>query len=672
MAILMISSLVASLAWAAPQLDSAIPFRPGIGGLTRLFGGWLIFGGWGLLYAVLLQRTTRASWERSLYLAALCHTPLLLSLGLLPAIYGDRAASDSYLHTSYGQLLFQTIVADCLLLAPAMGQLAILLIHRRKLLLHHLPLIAVVAIGARLRLSHLAWGLPGLLHPDEARYYGPATIMAARGDLNPHYFQNPSLMIYLTYVVLLLLAPQARAFHAADGLFQLGIADPRGDFLDMVVLRAIVGVTGALTLILVYLAGRELLSRRASVAGACLLAVAFLHVRNSHYATNDVLATCLLTASFLFSARIYTRGRVIDYMLAGVLGGLATSTKYNVGLFAVATLAAHLARTSKLRAWCRAWRHHLLLALAASVSLVAFLMGTPYALLDFRSFAADFQSQWGYGSERWIGQKEEPTAQLFLATLMWGLGLLPTALAVLGAALMSRRRPTAILLLLSVPAAYFAFISAQRLFFARFALPMLPFLCLLAGYAIEQLGQWRLGRLPSAALTITLLLAAALQPLALSLRHEALLGSADTRLLAAKWIDSHLPANASIAIESDALLDPKFGWKGYEGRQSWVFWPENADERAKAISGEFEFVVVSSFGYGPWQPNGEPPSSLPAPYSSLEKTGRLVAIFAPGFGNSEITYALDDMYTPFWHLFDRERPGPTVRIYQLRSTGGGP
>lgn len=678
------SAGVGALVLAAPGIEPSASIRANMPGFALLGGSWLLLDSWALLYALLLRRLARVPWERALFWAALCHTPILLSLGMVPAIYGSDLSHRVYAGSDYGRLLFQPLAVDYLVLAPALAQALLLAGLHWRVWVRHLPILAIALLALALRLSHAGWGLPALLHPDEHRYYGPATIMAARGDLNPHYFQNPSLMIYLTYLLLVLLAPQSRAFLTMDQLFNLGILNPRGDFLDLVVLRGAVAVVGVLTVIATYLAGRELLSRRAALFGAGLLAVSFLHVRNSHYATNDVLATGLLAISFLFSARIYTRGRLSDYLLAGLFGGLGTSAKYNVGLFAAAILVAHLARVPGHRQTgsphqngylegtsgskpgeTAGWRRHLLLLAAAGMSLGGFLLGTPYALLDFPAFASDFRDQLSYGSEPWFGQQAEPSAQIFLTVLAWGLGLLPLLLAFWGGLSMGRREKGRLLLLLAVPASYFLFMSTQKLFFARFALPALPFLALLAGQGLDAIGRrWKGSRWPNG-LTILLLAAATAQPLSLSLQHDRLLARADTRFLAAQWIDSHLPRDASLAVESYAQLDPKFGWKGYQVEDSYVFWPENEQTRSRAMSGRYQFVVVSSFGYGPWQGLGGSSSTLPPQYRSLEEKGRLVAVFAPGYGNSELPYAIDDMYTPFWHLFDRERPGPTVRIYEM-------
>lgn len=628
---------------------------------------WLILAVWAVLFALVMRRVAATSWERAIYWAALCHTPMLIGLAVISACLSSDLAWRGFSESEVGRLLLQPMVVDYLIAAPAAAQLLLLLAIKRRFLAGHLPILAIVLVGLALRLSHLGWGLPGLLHPDEHRYLGPAIIMAARGDLNPHYFQNPSLMIYLSYLTLLIMAPQSRAFLTAGSFFSLGVPNPRGDFLDMLAMRGLEAVAGTLTIIAIYLAGRELLGRRAALIGSALLAVSFLHVRNSHYATNDILATCLLAFSFFYATRIYTRGRVADYLLAGLLGGLATSAKYNVGIFAIAILVAHLARVFSAGPLAYPWRRHLLLVAAGLLSLLAFLAGTPYALLDYPSFSADFLSQFGYGADVWNGQQTQPTAQLFLSALGWGLGVVPMLFAALAAILMIRRDGWRLALLLAIPASYFAAISVQKLFFARFALPVLPFLCLMAGYSAWKLAESR-GRVVAG----LLLAAAVAQPLALTVQHDLLLARADTRFLAAQWIDANVPHDASMAVESYSTLDPKFGWRGHGVKDSWLFWPEKDESVAKAIGGDYRYLVVSSFGYGPWQKNGDPASAMPGLYAPLAGNGHLLAQFGPGIGNADLPYVIDEMYTPFWHLFDRERPGPTVRIYEVSATPNSP
>jgi hypothetical protein len=152
----------------------------------------------------------------------------------------------------------------------------------------------------------------------------------------------------------------------------------------------------------------------------------------------------------------------------------------------------------------------------------------------------------------------------------------------------------------------------------------------------------------------------------MSLVNDAVIGRTDTRELAARWIDANLPADATIAIESFAQVDYKFQWTGYEGRSSFPYWTGTEASRARATSGEFSYLVLSSFSYGPWETLQAPAADTPAVYrDSLDGKATLLANFGAGAGNREVPYSWDDLYTPFWHLLDRERPGPTIKIYRI-------
>lgn len=656
---------VASAAGPAAQaaLDALRAPQSLASALLPPLGAWALLAAWALLFALLLSRAASLPVGRALVWAAVPHA-LLLPLLVLAFTARTPQFAAWYLGGGWMDRVMPGLVASYLLLAPLAGQVAILIGYRRRWLLRRLPLLAILAVALALRVSHLGWGLPGLLHPDEHRYLGPAIIMAARGDMNPHYFENPSLMIYLAFLLFRGLTPQSIAFHTLDEVLLLGIPDPRGDYLQMVALRGVSVLAGVLTVLMVYLAGKELFGKRAGLLGACLLAVSFLQIRNSHYATNDVLAVFFLSASFYYAARVYSDGRWQGYLLAGVAGGLGVSTKYNAGVFVVAIVAAHLLRTfphSKLRFSPLA---HLPLVAAGLVSLAAFVAGTPYAVLDQRGFLEGLRDQYSYGAQGWAGQVVEPSYRMFLGALGQGFGILPLLLGTAGFLVALRESRLKGSLLLATPVAYYLFMSGQQLFFARFALPLLPFLSVAAGLALDRLLVAMPRGRPVALVGALALVVAVAQPLWLSVQHDRLLGGEDTRLAASAWMAQKLPRTATVSMESYAQPDPKFGWKGFEAKEVRTHWPGTRDFEGEVLGWGADYVVVSSFGYGPLMAGG-PADQLPAPYSLLEERGELVALFAPGHGNRELPYSLDDMYTPYWRLDERERPGPTVRVYRM-------
>ena len=133
--------------------------------------------------------------------------------------------------------------------------------------------------------------------------------------------------------------------------------------------------------------GTILFGRRTGLIAALLLAVSFLHVRDSHYGVSDVPSVALLLLALYFDARLLRQPALRWYVLAGLAGGLATSTKYNMGFFVAPLLAARwparrLLESGRYGGAPSLCRFLAALGLAGLSSLVGYLIGTPYTVLD--------------------------------------------------------------------------------------------------------------------------------------------------------------------------------------------------------------------------------------------------------------------------------------------------
>ena len=115
-------------------------------------------------------------------------------------------------------------------------------------------------------------------------------------------------------------------------------------------------------------------------------------MRDSHFGVTDVPMTFMVLVAFLFIVRLSESGAARDLIAAGVTAGLATSTKYNAALVALPALlvifTVPVARLMQASAVRRA-------ALFVSLMVAAFLLTSPYSVLDFRRFLADvtFESE---------------------------------------------------------------------------------------------------------------------------------------------------------------------------------------------------------------------------------------------------------------------------------------
>ncbi|HZK66773.1 MAG TPA: glycosyltransferase family 39 protein, partial [Chloroflexota bacterium] len=622
---------------------------------------------WGLLYARFLNSRGRAPLAASLGVAAACHLPLLSGLGLVALLYGNDLANHAYHTSAYGQLVYRPMVLAAVVAVPATLQLAAITWYWRAWVASHAGVLGAIGLAFGLRLWGSDWQLPYLFHNDERTYINLAMIAWAHGDPNPHHFTNPSLIFYLdTALFNLLGGSRSEDFRVFAEALGISIWDPRGLYLVALATRTVMALLSGGTVILAYLAGRDLLGRKIGQLAPWFLAASFLHVRNSHYGTNDVMATFFAMASFLFAVRVYRQGRWSDYLWAGAIGGIATSAKYNAGLFVLPLLAAHVLRVLETGSpfSLSRWKPAPLVA-AYAISLGAFILGTPYSLLDWPAFWADFRRQVGYGAVVWFGQQQVPSWWAYTTGLIQGFGLMPLLLALAGIPALVRSKRRELAILLAFPLGYYAFMSGQQLYFARFAIPMLPFLAILsAAGAVWLWGLANRGR-TNPLLATALMALVIVQPLLLTVQGNVVITREDTRVLADRWLWANAPQDAVVYLDSisDIRISQGFGMRG-DMRLEWY------DPRKDAPPWETDpqrpmFLVTSSYGYEGLRRGVGDLSVLPEEYWWFGKAAQIVASFNEGRGGGRAGYSQDDSYTPFWYVMDRERNGPSVQIIRI-------
>lgn len=271
-------------------------------------------------------------------------------------------------------------------------------------------LLLIIFAAAALRLTGISYSFPFIFHPDE-----PTIVRSALGirfGANPKHFDWPHLYIYLNYFLYMIFA-RFRSFLSAIGLREKSALlfplmwDEKVIYYYLT--RCFSAILGALTVIPVYLAGKNLFGKKVGFFAAAVFAVLPYHVWHSHYSLPDVPMTFLLSWGLYFSSLIIKKADLKNYLFSGLFIGLAASTKYNGGLSALMVPTAHFLRIFWQRKVGREeetqesvekvkiidFRGILALILAGLSAFVGFIIGTPYALLDFKTF---FSKDWGTGA----------------------------------------------------------------------------------------------------------------------------------------------------------------------------------------------------------------------------------------------------------------------------------
>lgn len=348
--------------------------------------------------------------------------------------------------------------------------------------------ILVLALGVRL--FGLNWDQGSNFHPDERRIAEAVAGMSFRPlQLNPHFFAYGSFPLYLTRAACSLASLVDARLGGYDGAIQIG--------------RALGAAWGTGAVLLIFLLGRRLFGRSTGLLAAALAAVAVLPVQNAHFATNDIPLGTLVLAALWLAVRAVDGGRLRDLVLAGAVSGLALATKASaLPLLAAIGLVA-IIRWLPRRDWARlvGWG-----AAAGGAAVLAFMVGQPYAVLDFGAFVHDVLEQ-----SRMVRQAGLfPYTNQYMGVpkvvydlremVLWGMGppLGLAALAGFGLAVMrawrERRAGEWVLLAFLVPFA--AITMSFDVKFPRYLLPIYPLLILWGSVSLQQwaargsLGRW--------------------------------------------------------------------------------------------------------------------------------------------------------------------------------------
>jgi hypothetical protein len=415
-------------------------------------------------------------------------------------------------------------------------------------------LAAICVLALTLRIVGLQYGLPAVYNPDETAIMARA-LSFARGTLNPHNFLYPTFYFYVLFAwvgVYLAFVWLSGRVESIAGLQQLYFTDPTGIYTAG---RALGVATGAGAVVLLYRLAARLIDRRTALAAALFLAVAPLHVRDSHYVKHDVPATLAIVIAYLAITRIWpcaidSGPRVRDTLLAGAACGMAFSTHYYCVFLAIPlTLAVVQGWRTKGAGICI---QHLVYGGAASAA--TFFALSPFLLVDPMTAWRDITANRQIVIDRAVSAGAFTPAMRYLA-MLWAdsVGQPVALLGAVGVVLMLVSAPARAMLLLAFPLPFLFFISNTAPA-SRYLNPVLPFVALFAASALSTLAARVTAR--PALFWIVAVIAAA-PALRSSVAIDLFMRQDDTRTLAQRYIEANIPAGSTILIQPySAVLTP--------------------------------------------------------------------------------------------------------------------
>ena len=297
--------------------------------------------------------------------------------------------------------------------------------------------------------------------------------------------------------------------------------------------------------------------RTAARIVALIIATSSGFIVHTHFLTVDIPVTFWMLTAFLFAQSIGIKGRIRDYVFAGLLVGVATATKYNALVIGLAIpvfhcFENHSAKLHKIFFDVR-------LIVGVSMVPVGFFLANPYSLIMLRKFVEDFTYNYqiypvydgatsGTGYLVFISKIVEilgwPVALIGAAALAWTLARINQ---------LSSKQLATTTAGLGVFIFYFLKFSATPRVEARFVLPVVPLILIATAPFFVDLGKrYRLAR-------VGLLSIALAYSVIASLWVGYRFGQ-DPRMGAQAWVAAHLTRGNVIESGPDTP-----NWNKYPG-----------------------------------------------------------------------------------------------------------
>jgi hypothetical protein len=412
------------------------------------------------------------------------------------------------------------------------------LVHDGHSQLHRAGLIAVCVTTWLLCFHGLT---VAVAHPDQMAFQ--PLFNAGLAPLNPGWFEKPPFHTYFNYFLSVLPVAAVGALLDLPATTVAGAQETVSKILQTLLY---VG-----SLLLFHRVVARMVRPGVALVATALLGTSAGLVAHAHFLTADIPVLFWMLAAFACSQRVFERGAWQDYLLAGLLTGVAMATKYNGLGVGIAIPAAHFARWALGKDAALPLRQAFAPKLIVGVGFVAvgFVLANPYAVLDFDRFYGDFrynsqvapvyEGQTGDSYLRFsVALAESIGWPVFLATVVCGSFALAGSLRRRGEAL----QVATVWMAAAVLALYYAKFAPFPRLETRFVLPIAPYLLILAVPALERAS----ARFGPAVVGLGLLVLVYNVASSVEVGHRF---RSDARLAAAAWLPSGVPPRARVEVD---------------------------------------------------------------------------------------------------------------------------
>lgn len=433
-------------------------------------------------------------------------------------------------------------------------------------------LVFILAIALIIRIIGI---LPNIPYPDEAHIqvysYKLVENILTKGDFHPHTFKYGSFIFYFQTAVSM---PIFVATYLWEGLtkdfvpFGIFVEEASRKYANILVFsgRLSIAVVGVLNVYLVYKIAEQLFNKKVAQFSALILAVAPMHVRDSHYMITDIIFLFWMLVTIYCFVQLFKTKKLMWFVFSGIFLGFSSTIRF----YPIAAFAYPLALLFSFEK--KGWIRKVIISLLGSI--VGVFLGVPYLFLDPQAIhllAYEFQRY----ALPWY---ETPTSFLILSKVFsilsggsielqksillypaptgfrplhssWiffnGIGPIPSILALMGLAYLFVKSFKKFIFLFIIPFIYFLYISFTiPAIYEKLSMPILPFLAIFAAVALEKLSQKLKNRkiILAGLVTITIV-----PQLFKSTQASYACGQIAIQKQSSQWVEYYIPDGSNVA-----------------------------------------------------------------------------------------------------------------------------
>jgi tetratricopeptide (TPR) repeat protein/4-amino-4-deoxy-L-arabinose transferase-like glycosyltransferase len=413
-----------------------------------------------------------------------------------------------------------------------------------------IALTVILLFSACLRFYGIGWGT----HPETGNFHrfhpDETTVVESSGwigtDMRKIVAPYGKAPMYFLWAL-------GQFVSAATGSNPLQETDNDSIRLAHLLGRGISATFGTLTVLLVFLIGRNMANPQTGLLAAALLGFCAGHIQQCHYYTVDVSLAFWVTLALWYMIRMPSQDTKL-YLYCGIACGLATGTRLAGVWLGVPFLLAHL--------WGVNWKSLLSRQFAVYflAAVITTLICEPFLVLDPAHFFSDDKVLQLMGSIKVVSGEHiqiltlvdfDTFPYLYHIThlLPYPMGTALTAASIAGViAVLAKKHKPGIILLAWV-SCYFLTIGYLHSKPIRYTVPMVPLLIVISAWASIQAKEFLHTHQKKILISVIPIILVGAPSVIYGLSFTKIYFAEDSRFVAERWAQKHIPDGASVLVE---------------------------------------------------------------------------------------------------------------------------